>query len=156
MKVVKLNESDIKRIVKRVLNEDFAGTITHLPEIDGMLKTDNPTGYKASTEYIYPKDYKRTGEKLSITFYDMSDRDFSYPYLIQLRENNNSIPLWTKVYNWFKSNGARDTKEKGDDRYGKVTVLGVKDKNTVMKITNNLSSKFVQLLKHSDEDNKKI
>ncbi len=139
MKVINLNESDIKRIVKRVLNEDFAGTITNLPEIKGFLKQPDLSGGKSFTEYIYPKDYKRTGEKLSIKFYDMSDRDFSYPYLIQVRENNDSIPLWTKVYNTIKSNGGKDTNTKGDDRYGKVKVLGVRDKNTVMKIIKNIT-----------------
>ena len=139
MKVIKLNESDIKRIVKRVLNEDYAGTITNLPEIKGFLKRPDVTGGKSFTEYIYPKNYKENGEKLSITFYDTTDRDFGYPYIIQVRENNDSIPLWTKVYNFIKSKGGKDTNIEGDDRYGKVKVLGVRDKNTVMKILKNIT-----------------
>ncbi len=134
-------KEEINRI-NQLLTEDYAGTITNLPEIKGLLKRPDVTGGKSFTEYTYPKDYKKTGEKLSITFYDTTDRDFGYPYLIQVRENNDSIPLWTKIYNFIKKNGGKDTKLKGDVRYGKVKILGVKDKNTVMKIANNLSPNF--------------
>lgn len=134
-------KEEINRI-NQLLTEDFAGTITNLPEIENMVKAYDPNEGLAQTEYLYPKDYKKTGEKLSITFYDTTDRDFGYPYLIQVRENNDSIPLWTKIYNFIKKNGGKDTKIKGDVRYGKVKVLGVKDKNTVMKIANNLSPNF--------------
>ena len=140
-KVINLTESDLRIIVKRVLTEDFAGTITNLPEIKNMVKAWDPNKGLGKTEYLYPKDYNKTGQKLSIIFYDKSDRveDFGYPYLIQLREKNDSIPLWTKVYNSIKSNGGKDTNLKGDDRYGKVKVIGVKDKNTVMKIVKNIT-----------------
>ena len=106
-----------------------------------MVKAYDPNEGLSHTEYIYPKDYRKTGQKLSIMFYDKTDRveDFGYPYLIQVRENNDSIPLWTKVYNFIKSNGGKDTNLEGDDRYGKVKVLGVRDKNTVMKIIKNMT-----------------